>query len=117
MKLVGLVAVPPDPARAVDVLVAKAGFAPAEARMRLAAEPPTVLTRMEDSQADALCAALRAAGLIALACPLPVPSDEDRMVARSFELGAEQATFHPRSGSPLSIDYATVTLLLRGLRV
>ena len=117
MKLVGLVAIPPDPARAVEVLVAKAGFAPAEARMRLAAEPPMVLVRMEDPQADALCAALRAAGLAALACPLPVPSDEDRLVPRSFELGAEAVTFHPRTGPPVPIEYASVTLLLRGLRV
>jgi hypothetical protein len=117
MKLVGLVAVPPDPSRAVDLLVAKAGFAPAEARMRLAAEAPTVLARLDDAEADSLCAALRAGGLAALACPIPVPSDDDRMVARSFELGADEVTFHPRSGTPLTIPCASVTLLLRGLRV
>jgi hypothetical protein len=117
MKLVGLVAVPPDPSKAVDLLVAKAGFAPAEARMRLAGEPPAVLARLADPEADALCATLRAAGLAALACQLPVPGDDDRLVPRSFELGAEEVTFHPRTGPPVSIAYASITLLLRGLSV
>jgi hypothetical protein len=117
MKLVGLVAAPRDPTRAVDLLVARANFAPAEARMRLAAEPPMVLARMTDPEADALCAAMRAAGLAALACPLPVPSDADRVLARTFELGADQVTFQAGGGSPVALAYPSITILLRGIRV
>jgi hypothetical protein len=117
VKVLGLVSVPADLPRAVDLLVAKGGFVAAEARMRLAAEPPAVIARMADPEAEALCAALRTGGLSAIACPLPVPTDASRLVARTFDFGAEEVVFHPRAGPPLPLAYASITLLLRGVRV
>jgi DNA-directed RNA polymerase subunit alpha len=95
MKLVAIVrpANPDDGARA---LAGAAGLALAEARMRLAPEPPALLARLDAEKADALVAVLRKAGLAALAIDARYPTDEDRTVARSFVLDGAGVTLTPR---------------------
>ncbi|MHB1845987.1 MAG: hypothetical protein ACYCWW_14270 [Deltaproteobacteria bacterium] len=94
-----------------------AGLAPAEARMRVAGEPPHLLVRWDDEKAEALCATLRSAGEQAIACPLPPPGDAERLVCRTFQLGADAIELSARLGPPVSFPHAGLRLLLRGLRV
>jgi hypothetical protein len=117
MKFVVLTKTPADVAAAVKVLGDLAGQVPAESRMRLAGEPPLVVARLEDVDADVLAAKLRALGLAALAVPVDVPSDEARLVARSFAFETAFLELSPRSGEPTRIPYGDIDLLLRGVRV
>ncbi len=116
MKLVAIVRTPEVVEAAASVLAAASGLALAEARMRLAPDPPALLARLEPERADALVAALRKAGLAVLAVPDPVPADGDRVVARSFSFGADGATFTSRSGDGLQVAWPDVLAILRGLR-
>ncbi len=117
MKLVALAVAPKDPSPAIKFLCDTAGYAPAEARMRLAGEPPLVLARLEDGPADGLCASLRKVGLAALAVPARPPGDGDRLVARSLRFTPESVYFSPRMGAELEVPYYAITALLRGLHV
>ena len=85
--------------------------------MRLAPEPPALLARLEAGRADALVAALRAAGLAALSVDSEVPSDRDRLVAARFVLSEADAVFTPRIGEALAVAWTDVLAILRGLRV
>jgi hypothetical protein len=114
-SLVALIDRPKDPAPAVAVLVAQAGFAPAEARMRLAPEPPAPVIRLEEPAATALAAALTKAGAPALAIDFERRQAPD--VARNFELGPAQVTFFGRAGDEIEMGYGEIRLLLRGLRM
>lgn len=116
MKLVAIVRSPEVPEEAARVLAEASGLALAEARMRLAPEPPALLARMEPAGADALVASLRKAGLAALAIPARVPSDGDRLVARAFALDPDGASFTSRSGASVSMAWPDVVAVLRGLR-
>jgi hypothetical protein len=116
MKLVALVRAPAQPEEAAEALAAAAGTAVAEARMRLAREPPTLLARLEADQAGALLAALRKAGLAALALGARAPSDKDRTAACSFTLADAGATFTPRFGDPMQVAWPEVLAILRGVR-
>ena len=102
MKLVALALPPKDPAASVKLLCEAAGYAPAEARMRLVGEPPLVVARLEDGPAEALCEALRRAGLAVLTMPARPPGDSDRLVARSLRFTQEAVCFTPRMGPELS---------------
>ncbi|MHB8417110.1 MAG: hypothetical protein ACYDCL_03475 [Myxococcales bacterium] len=117
MKIVALARAPADPAPAVKLLCASAGFAPAEARMRLAGEAPLVLARLDDGPAEALRAALAEAGLAALAVDARPPGDAERFLVRSFELGADAAVFSPRLGEPMRVPYPSISVILRGLQL
>lgn len=99
----------------MQVLVSQANFAPAEARMRLAPEPPAILQRLEAPAALALARALTAAGAPALA--MDPEAAEPPLVVRSFELGPATATFVERDGGETEVGYGDIRLLLRGLRV
>jgi hypothetical protein len=116
MKLVAIVRAPERPGEAASAFAEAAGVALAEARMRLAPEPPAVLARLESERADALVAALREAGMSALAVPDPVPHDDDRVVARSFSLDEAGATFTSRSGESIRMEWNGVLAILRGVR-
>jgi hypothetical protein len=115
MKLVAIVrpAIPDEGARA---LADAAGLALAEARMRLAPEPPALLARLDAEKADALVAVLRKAGLAALAIDARYPTDEDRTVARSFVLDGAGVTLTPRFSDAARFEWGDVTAILRGAR-
>jgi len=116
MKLVAVVRKPAQPDEAVRALAEAAGLAPAEARMRLAPEPPAFLARMEPEAASRLVVSLRRAGLAALAIDAEVPGDEVRTVARAFSFEAAGVTFAPRAGEPVRIAFPDVLAILRGTR-
>jgi hypothetical protein len=116
MRLVAIVRSPESIQVAASVLAEASGLALAEARMRLAPEPPALLTRLEPAKADALVVALRRAGLAALAVPAGVPGDKDRLVARSFSFDDAGVTFTARPGESARMASTEVAAILRGLR-
>jgi hypothetical protein len=116
MKLVALARPPASPDQAAKALAEATGLSLAECRMRLAPEPPALLARLEAGRADALAAALRKAGLAALALDARVPSDEDRTVVRRFAFSAAGASLAPRLGEAMELAWPEVLAILRGLR-
>ncbi len=116
MKLVGIARAAVNPDVATRALADAGGLTLAEARLRLAPEPPALLARLDPDKADAMVAALRKAGLAALALDVRVPSDEDRTVARSFAIADAGVTFTPRLGDPLEVAWPDVLAVLRGAR-
>jgi hypothetical protein len=114
-SLIALIDRPKDPGPAIALLVAQAGLAPAEARMRLAPEPPALILRQEDAIAAALAEALTKAGAPALAVDLE--KRQASVLARSFELGPGQVTFFGRTGDETELGYGEIRLILRGLRM
>lgn len=116
MKLVAVVRAPAHPDEAARALAQASGLALAEARMRLAPEPPALLARLERDEADALVTALRKAGLAALAVHAHVPTDKDRTVVRSFCFDDMSVTFTSRPGGSIQVLWADVVVTLRGLR-
>ena len=116
MQLVATVRQAADVDAAVSALVTVAGMTAAEARMRLAPEPPALLARLPADRAAALVEALGRAGVVALAIDEDVPSDADRFQVRSFAFEDAGAHFTARSGATLTLAWAEVRLVLRGLR-
>lgn len=117
MKLVALVRAPANPEAAASVLGGLLGITLAEARMRLAPEPPTLLARLAPEVADPLVTVLRQEGLAALAVDAAGPPDARRLQARTVAFGATGALFQPRSGEPLSLPWSEVGAILRGASV
>jgi hypothetical protein len=116
MWLVAVARTPQHPDEAARALAAATGLTLAEARMRLAPEPPALVARLDAAPAAALAGALRRAGLAALALDARVPSDRDRVVAHRFELSPAGAAFAPRAGAPVTLAWSEVAAVLRGLR-
>ncbi len=116
MQLVASVRQPRDIEVAVSTLVTAAGMTAAEARMRLAPEPPALLARLPPDRAGALVEALGRAGLVALAIDEDVPADAERFKARSFVLDDGEGRFIARSGETLTLPWDAVGVVLRGLR-
>jgi hypothetical protein len=116
LQFVALVRAPAQPEQATQVFARGAGLTLAEARLRLAPEPPLLLARLERDRAGPLVAELRRAGLAALAVDTRVPSDRERTLVRSFSLSAAGATFRPRAGEPLEVPWCDVLAVLRGVR-
>jgi hypothetical protein len=117
MKLVALVRAPSDPAVAAAALAEASGVALAEARMRLARQPPALLARLDEARADLLAVALRKAGLAALALDDRCPTDKDRLPVRSFSLDPAGAVFTSRAGDVLQVAWPDVSAILWGARV
>ncbi len=117
MKLVAMVRAPERPDEAAGALAGAAGLTLAEARMRLAPEPPALLARLEAERADSLVSALRAAGLATLSVDCQVPSDRDRLVAARLALSELGAAFTSRLGETMAVAWTDVVAILRGLRV
>jgi hypothetical protein len=116
VKLVALVRAAADADEAVRVLAEAAASTAAEARMRLAPEPPALLARLEDAAADALVAKLRKAGLAALAIDARVPTENDRLNVRKFALDTQTLNLEPRFGEPLQLPWSELALILRAQR-
>ncbi len=116
MKFVAIARPPARPEEASIVMASALGLALAEARMRLAAEAPALIARLEPDAAGALVRALRQAGVAALSVDEQVPSDKDRLIARSFTLTDRGATFTARAGPAVEIAWPDVVAVLRGLR-
>jgi hypothetical protein len=115
MKIVAIVRAPAKLEEAAAAFGSAMGITPAEARIRLAPEPPAVLAHLAAEPADALVARLRQVGLAVLAVEAPVPTDAVRTVARTVELGPEQVSFQPRSGAPVSLPWGEIAAIMRGL--
>jgi hypothetical protein len=116
MQVVALVRPPGRPDEAARALAGATGLTMAEARMRLAPEPPAVLARLQTAAADELVAELRKAGLAVLAVDLPCPSDRDRTVVHRFALGDGWLTLEPRSGGTMQLPWTDVAAILRAAR-
>jgi hypothetical protein len=116
MKLVAIVRAPAHPDEAARALAAAAGLTLAEARMRLAPEPPALLARLESDEADALVIALRKASLAALAVDAQVPTEKDRTVVRSFAFDDRGILLTSRGGDSMAVSWADVVAILHGLR-
>jgi len=116
MKLVAIARAPSHPEEAARAVADAAGFTLAEARMRLAPEPPALLARLELDKANTLVAALRKAGLAALAVDTPCPTDKDRTLAHSAAIHDGGVTFTPRFGNSMEVEWPDVLAILRGLR-
>jgi hypothetical protein len=116
MQLVALVRRPDRLDDAADAFAGATGLTLAEARMRLAPEPPALLARLEPAAAEALVAALRAAGVAVLAVPLRCPADEDRLSVQRFGLEPARLTLTSRAGETLEAPWPEVLAVLRGLR-
>ncbi len=116
MKLVAIVRTPSRIDEAARAVADAAGVTLAEARMRLAPEPPALLARLEAEAAGRLVAALRTAGLSALAVEARCPTDKDRTHARSFALDDAGVALTPRFGDAVKIPWPDVMAILRGLR-
>lgn len=116
MKLVAIVQPSTRPEEAARAVADAAGLTLAEARMRLAPEPPALLALLAPGEADQLVAALREAGIAALAVDARCPTDEDRVIARSFAIDDAGVTLTPRYGDPVALEWAHVLAVLRGVR-
>lgn len=116
MKLVAIVRAPAQPEEAARAVADAAGLTLAEARMRLAPEPPALVARLEPDRADALVVALRTASLAALAVDVRVPTDKDRTIVRSFSFDDTGVTFTSRAGDSMVVSWVDLVAVLRGLR-
>jgi len=101
---------------AVAALVASAAMTQAEARMRLAPEPPALLARVPAEDATRIVAELGQAGLPALALDEDVPSDSGRFQVRSFAFEQPSGQFTSRIGETVAVPWDDVRLVLRGTR-
>jgi hypothetical protein len=117
MKLVAFVKSPANADEAAKALAASAGMVPAEARMRLAPEPPALLARLGPEKAGELVGALRKAGLAALAVDDPCPGDRHRLIVRSLSLEDAWLGLTPREGDGALIPWPDVLAVLRGVRM
>jgi hypothetical protein len=116
MRLVAVVRAPAHPEEAATALARATGLTAAEARMRLAPEPPALVARLEPDAARALVEALRAVGLAALSIDAQPALARDRTAARSVVMDDEGVSFVPRAGEPVALSWPDVLAVLRGSR-
>ena len=114
MKLLALVRRPVELEGILPAVAEILGMALAEARMRLAGEPPLLIGRLESAAADARCAALGKLGLSVLALEEAVPR-QDRLDARTFQWTPSAARFSPRAGPSEEVVWTDVTAILKGM--
>ncbi|SES73724.1 hypothetical protein [Stigmatella erecta] len=114
MHLVACVRMPKELEAAASALGGALGLTLAEARLRLAPEPPSILARLAPEAASQLVAQLRQAGLAALVVEGGEPAQGQRLVARTATLGPTGAVFQSRAGAQLPLAWAEVSALFRG---
>ena len=115
MKLVAIVRAPAEAEAAAKALAGASGLTLAEARMRLAPEPPALLARLAPDAAAALVAALRKSGLAVLAVDVP-SARNDHLAAHAVSFGDSAVTFTPRFGEAMEVPWGDLVAILRGLR-
>src|SRR3954468_18435515 len=108
MRLVASVRTPADMEGAAAALGKALGLTLAEARIRLAPEPPAILATLAPEPAATLVAALRQAGLPALAVEAAGPPDGQRVVARTAVFSQTGAVFQARTGAPVELPWGEV---------
>jgi hypothetical protein len=116
MNFVAIVRKPTEPEDASRTLASVLGVTLAEARMRMAPEPPALIARLEPDAAARLTDTLRQVGVAALSMDEHAPADRDRIVARSFALVDGSATFTTRGGASVEVGWRDIVAVLRGLR-
>ncbi|WP_225409697.1 hypothetical protein [Stigmatella hybrida] len=114
MHLVACVRTPKDLEAAASVLGGVLGLTLAEARIRLAPEPPSILASLMPEAASQLVARLRQAGLAVLGVDGAEHAPGQRLVARTATLGPTGAVFQSREGTALPLAWAEVSALFRG---
>src|SRR5262245_16408528 len=114
MMLVASVRTPADGEGAAAALGKALGLSLAEARLRLAPEPPAILASLAPEPAAGLVSTLRQAGLSVLAVERAGPLEGLRVVARTAVLGEVRGTFQARSGASVELPWAEVLSILRG---
>jgi hypothetical protein len=114
MNLVACVRMPEKLEAAATALGGALGLTLAEARLRLAPEPPVILANLEPGAAAGLVAGLRRAGLAALVVEGAGASQGPRLVARTVTLEPSSAVFQARDGKSLALPWAEVSALFRG---
>lgn len=114
MHLVASVKTPADAEGAAAALAKALGLSLAEARIRLAPEPPAILAQLAPEPATALVASLRQVGLAAIALEAGGPAEGQRVVARTAVLGPTQGTFQARTGAPVELPWNEVISIFRG---
>jgi len=113
MKIVAMVRSPEDPQQAMAALAEAADMTMAEARMRLAPEPPALLARLDDAAALALTRALSASGLAVLSVDAVAPTGA-RVLARSLVLDDPSAlTITSRAGETFMAPWSALQVILR----
>jgi hypothetical protein len=79
--------------------------------------PVVVECHARSSDAEAVSARLRAAGLVARAVDVATETEVLRFVARTFELGTSALSVHARDGRSLELPYQDIDVLVRGSRM
>ena len=104
--------------RAILAAAEVTGLAQAEVRTRLAgALPRVLLVEPDEQQARDKAAALEGLGFLAMACdPRAVPSDDDRLVARSLGLVPAGLIATDEQGARELVAPSDIGLIQRGVR-
>src|SRR5262249_52582409 len=110
MHLVASIRLASDLDAAITALEASAAMTRAEARMRLAPEPPALLVRLPVDDAIRVVAELERAGLPSLDLDEDVPSDSDRFQVRSFAFEQGSGQFISRIGETIAVPWDDVRL-------
>jgi hypothetical protein len=98
------------------IVARAAGLAPAEARMRLAVEPPSIIARLPADAATTLVGALRAEKVPVVSCD-EAGVGRDRLIARTFEFTPDGLRAEDRAGTSLELPWSSIRLVARGMSV
>lgn len=115
MRLLALIKRPADLDAAVRVLADVTGLTLAEARMRLAPEPPALLSRVPEDVARQQVTALRQAGLAVLAIDDTAAQQVERTIVRDFALEPSGLEVSDRSGSGFETPWTELAVILRAV--
>lgn len=114
--LVALVRSPYPLEPALPQLTRLLNLAPVDVRFRLAQMPPSVVARLPNSQAEAMRAALRAEGFLAVAHRVSPPGEQGWMTVKRFRFEEQGLSVEDAVGTGRYVRYAELRLLVRGRR-
>src|SRR5260221_6997034 len=109
----------PGPDQALVEAARRIGLALADVKTRLAGQPPRLLlAEPDEDQARSKAAALEELGFVVLTCdPRAVPRDEERLQARSLELGPSGLVAIDNQGNRDEVPASALVLIQKGMRV